>query len=232
MAFRRQQTSLQTVEAYHRALDTMGRLAAEQAAAPPAKRPNPDSAYVRVVPADTAPAVPPKPPSVRSRPRRTRQSPTTTPLTAPGPNTRIVTVGDEAAPSGPGLPPEPAPWPLEAGPHDRAGDGAADLTSPYPPATEPAGRSDSPVGAPEPAGEPTGSMTTPMPEAAGQAMLHFDAVGDYGGPSSWGEVAPSQPDREARSGPRTARARSRRQGPGPAGGHRCSGPQGRDAARG
>src|SRR5580704_6917861 len=100
VAIRRQQTSWRTVEAHHRALDTMGKLAAQQAGAPrPEKPSDPEHPAVRVVRDDDRPVGPPKPPSLRSRPRRARQPAPPLAATAPGPNTRIVREGEE--PPGP-----------------------------------------------------------------------------------------------------------------------------------
>ena len=74
VALRRQQTSWRTVEAYHHALDIMGKLAAEHAGVPrPEKAADADHPYVRVVRDDDRPVGPPKPPTLRSRPRRVRQ---------------------------------------------------------------------------------------------------------------------------------------------------------------
>ena len=78
MAIRRQQTSLRTVEAHHRALDTMGKLAAQQAGVPRPEKPiDPDHPYVRVVRDDEAmgPPAPSRPPLLRSRSRRGRRRP-------------------------------------------------------------------------------------------------------------------------------------------------------------
>jgi hypothetical protein len=55
--------------------------------------------------------------------------------------------------------------------------------------------------------------TTPQPEPDPQGLLHFDAIDDFpgfDGSTSWADVAPSQPDWEARSRARSARPRSRR----------------------
>jgi hypothetical protein len=101
VAIRRQQTSWRTVEAHHRALDVMGKLAAQQSGAPRPDRPaESDHPYVRVV-HDDGPVVAPKPPQLRSRPRRARQLVPPDELPAPGPNTRIVREGEDPSPRAP-----------------------------------------------------------------------------------------------------------------------------------
>ncbi len=133
VAFRRLPTSLRTVDRYHRALDTMGKLAAQQAAPPldPAKSADhprltqpaePDHSYVRVVRDDTAPAAPPRPPTLRSRPRRPRPPAYPDAVTTPGPNTRIVRVDEPPLTSTP--PPGSSPSQLEPGRIERSALGA------------------------------------------------------------------------------------------------------------
>lgn len=105
VALRRQQTSWRTVEAYHHALDVMGKLAAEHAGAPrPEKAADADHPYVRVVRDDDRPVGPPKPPTLRSWPRRVRQPAPPLEVATPGPNTRIVWAADD--------PPRPLVEPL------------------------------------------------------------------------------------------------------------------------
>lgn len=223
MAFGRQQTSLRTVAAYRRALETMGKLAAQQAGTSPATPVNPDSPYVRVVGADATPPMTPRPPSVRSRPRRTQPRQPPTEVATPGPNTRIVTAGDAVARPAPAPLPDRPVRPLRAGQIER--DGTSGRPGPYsgiPGQIDGLDRAARPV---EPAGHTgdkrTGDMhtgdreTTPSSGAAPPAMLHFDAIDDTRGmevSSNWADVASTRSDREPRSRPRSA-SRSRRQGP-------------------
>ncbi len=219
MAFGRQQTSLRTVAAYRRALETMGKLAAQQAGTSPPTPVNPDSPYVRVVDADATPPVTPRPPSLRSRSRRTPQPqpqppPPPTSVPAPGPNTRIVTAGEEGARPAPALPERPV-RPAEASriEQDRDRAGAPGRPQPYSPVPGP--NDGLPPASPVEAGRRTGDLeTSPSSVPAPLAMLHFDAVDDLPGTegsSSWANVEPGRADREPRS--RARPARPRRQGP-------------------
>ncbi len=204
MAIRRQQTSMRTVEAYHRALNTMGKLAAQQAGAPrPARPVDPDHPYVRVVRDDTLPPTPPRPPSLRSRSRRARQAPPTTAVSSPGPNTRIVVSGDDPAER-----PPPSASPSSAVGRDRSTRGRPPTGPELPDAsvgTAPAG--------PNPHLAPAGAGPDPA-TTVGRPVLHFDASDDYGpavGPAaSWAEVEPTPPHRAAGSRSRARPSRPRR----------------------
>jgi hypothetical protein len=214
----------------------MGRLAAQQAATPPTKPANPDSPYVRVVDADAAPPVPPKPPSLRSRSRRASQPQTPAALAVPGPNTRIVNAGEDAARPGPSPVPERQvpehqvpqleAGQLEAGQLGRVGDGIADpaLTGPYPLdygdngqayPTRHAGAAVDPGGEAR-AGQERAAGSTRPARPAGRPILQFDATDDLAGfeaASGWADVPPSPPDRDDRSRTRPVRPRSSRRAP-------------------
>jgi hypothetical protein len=243
LAFRRLPTSLQTVDRYHRALATMGKLAAQQAAPPhdeakPADPPHltqpadPDHSYVRVVRDEAAPREEPRPPALRSRSRRARPPArpaavtTPGPPARPGPNTRIVR--DDGPPLAPSSSPASPPSPLEPEPVGRS---PVDSDAPdhhlSPGMTAPAPRSPGADGTAVAVPEHAGNGATPPPDAVAGRMLHFDAVdelptpsGPLGPVSSWAEVAPTEADR----GPspvgaalpgsgRSARDRSRSAGP-------------------
>ncbi len=197
MAFGRPQTPFRSVKAYQRALDTMGKLAAQQAGSPlsdktadPDTLADPESPYVRVVADDAVPPVTPRPPSLRSRSRRARQAIPLTEVPSPGPNTRIVR-SDEPA-SAPAATPERRPPQLAVPPAMAAEAHRSD-------------RADSPV---EAVPGVVGNGSAPPTGQVGPKMLHFDAINDFSpslGPRSWADVAPSQPDRGARSRPARSR---------------------------
>ena len=208
MAFRRLPTSLRTVDRYHRALDTMGKLAAQQAAPPldPAKSADhprltqpaePDHSYARVVRDETAPAAPPRPPTLRSRPRRPRPPAYPDAVTTPGPNTRIVRVDEPPLTSTP--PPGSSPSQLEPGRIERSalGADAPDVTTSASKTAPPALRSrhagsgeaekgpvlngqveHGPVDHGPLASGPVDNGTIRPSDAAGSKTLYFDAVDD------------------------------------------------------
>jgi Domain of unknown function (DUF4115) len=212
VAFRRLPTSLRTVDRYHRALDTMGKLAAQQAAPPldPAKSADhprltqpaePDHSYVRVVRDETAPAAPPRPPTLRSRPRRPRPPAYPDAVTTPGPNTRIVKVDEPPLTSTP--PPGSSPSQLEPGRIERSalGADAPDVTTPAsetaPPRSRHAGSGEAeqgpvlngqvehgPVDHGPVDNQPVDNGTIRPSDAAGSKMLYFDAVDDLPMPST------------------------------------------------
>ncbi len=205
MALRRQQTSLRTVEAHHRALDTMGRLAAQQAGGEPrpAKPVDPDHPYVRVVRDEAPPAGPPKPPSLRSRSRRSRPpTPPAKPAQAADAAAADVTVSRPAAPV-----PTPLAEPPVPGPNTRivaAGDHRSD---PAFMAAEPTPASGVDVVAAEPPAPPS----VPVSPPADREVLRFDASGDYAAPAAArSDALAGDAGRGAPTRPRTTRARTRR----------------------
>lgn len=201
VAIRRQQTSLRTVEAYHRALDTMGRLAAQQAGGPqPTTSTDPDHPYVRVVRDEAGAANPPKAPLLRSRPHRSRTPASTgedpTPIPA---TTALHPEANRDPPAGRRTPPPaPAGWSdpprldaLSLDPLSLDPSGLDPLRLPAPIPDRPG------VPPPAPAGFPTASPHRTLPEVASPPTLCFDAGADerpiVGDPAAWPELPPRPP---------------------------------------